>query len=202
MSDVSQLRIVLQLSKVCHNIVIKAWGRSREPDKYKQAERILLRLEEIWKVKKDEMLKPDVTTYSSVINCCAYYFSSGSSGDEETVQDGSKEAFQVALRTFRKLCESSKPNNITFGTLFKAIANLSPMNEEREELIRGVFAQCCKEGQVDAFVLSQVRNASPPSLYGELVLEPCGLLDNTVDYTEGIDVVLKNSPPHWRQKSR
>ena len=184
-----------QHTTICHNIVIKAWGRSKEHDSVHQAEQILTRLEKAWAENGDEYLKPDVTTYSSVINCCAYY-SGGSGGDEDIT--GRSEAFQVAIRTFQKLCASTsaRPNHITYGTLFKAIANLTPMNDEREDLIKTYFAQCCKEGQVDAFVLSQVRNASPSSLYRELVLEPCGLGNS--DYTEGIDVILKKLPPQWR----
>jgi len=177
-----------QHTTICHNIVIKAWGRSREPNAVKQAEKILTRLEDLWAETGKEYLKPDVTTYSSVINCCAY--------DSEVSQR--EESFQVAIRTFDKMCASSsaRPNGITYGTLFKAIANLTPMDEERENIIRPYFAQCCKEGQVDAFVLSQVRNTSPLSLYRELVLQPCGL-----DNRESVDVVLKNLPREWKRSS-
>ena len=187
-----------QHTTICHNIVIKAWGRSKEKQSVTQAEQILTRLEKAWTENGDEFLKPDVTTYSSVINCCAYYSGGGSSGGNSE-STGRGEAFQVAIRTFQKLCASTsaRPNHITYGTLFKAIANLTPMDEERENLVRTYFAQCCKEGQVEAFVLSQVRNASPISLYRELVLEPCGL--GKSDVTESIDVVLKKLPPRWRQ---
>ena len=129
-------------------------------------------------------LKPDVTTYSSVINCCAYH----------KHLEGQSEAMEVALRTFHKLCdlEEDGPNNVTFGTLFKAIANLMPMGREREELVQTLFDQCCEEGHVDAFVLSQIRNASP-NLYRDIVHEPCGLGGDSIDET------LRNLPREWSE---
>lgn len=171
---------------VCHNIVIKAIARSKDPDAVGKAERILVRLEEDYKSGKST-LRPDVTTYSSVINSCAYY-----QGNAE----GRTQAYAVAMRTFRKLCEleDETPNNITFGTLLKAIANLQSPSEQRDELVRSLFDQCCNDGLVDSFVLSQIRIASP-QLYRDLVDEPCGL--GGPDDDESIDSVLRNIPREW-----
>lgn len=128
-----------------------------------------------------------MTTYSSVINACAYY-----KGDRE----GRAEALETALRTFNKLSDmkDDSPNNITYGTLFKAIANLMPVGKDREELVRRLFDQCTEEGLVDSFVLSQVRNASP-QLYRDLVDEPCGLGGPGAD--DSIESVVRNVPPEW-----
>lgn len=168
------------------NIVIKAIARSKDPDAVSKAERILLRLEEDYRSGKS-FLRPDVTTYSSVINACAY-----------CVGDASKraEALDTALRTFYKLCdmEHENANNITYGTIFKAIQNLMPPTEDRDELVRDLFDQCCEGGFVDYFVLSQVRYASP-LLYRELVEGPCGLGGPGSKY--GLEAVLKNIPTEW-----
>jgi hypothetical protein len=171
-------------SIVCHNIVIKAWGRSRAPNSVQRAESILLRLEEGYR-QNQENLQPDVTTYSSVINCCAYY-----SGDV----DGQKEAFEVALRTFTKLMQSPEgPNNISFGTLFKTISKLTPRDSERAGIVEKYFDMCRQEGQIDAFVLSQVKAASPGDLYRRLILTPCGLTNPT----ESVDAILRKMPQEW-----
>lgn len=168
------------------NIVIKAIARSKDPDAVSKAECILLRLEDDYRSGRS-YLRPDVTTFSSVINACAY-----------CIGDAIKrtEALDTALRTFYKLHEreDENANNITYGTIFKAIQNLMPVSDEREELVRDLFDQCCDEGFVDYFVLSQVRYASP-QLYRELVEGPCGLGGPGSKY--GLEAVLKNIPTEW-----
>ena len=168
------------------NIVIKAIARSKDPDAVSKAERILLRLEDEFR-SGESHLRPDVTTFSSVINACAY-----------CVGDSSKraEALETALRTFYKLRDMAdeNANNITYGTLFKAIQNLMPKSDEREELVRDLFDQCCDEGFVDYFVLSQVRYASP-QLYRALVEGPCGLSGPGTKM--GLEAVLANVPTEW-----
>ncbi len=169
------------------NIVIKAISRSKNPNSAKKSEDILLKLDEAYRSGKSS-LRPDVTTYSSVINACAYY--SGSI-------DGRVEALEIALRTFYKFYENEgdeRHNNITFGTILKAIANLMQVGEEREVLVRDLFDKCTEEGVVDSFVLSQVRYASP-QLYRELVDEPCGLGGPNAD--DSIRSILKHIPPEW-----
>ena len=169
------------------NIVIKAIARSKDPKAHEKAERVLLQLEADYDTGK-RALRPDVTTFSSVINACAYY----SSGNLK----GRSQALETALRTFRKLhaLEDEQANNITYGTVFKAIANLMPVGDERDALSREIFDQCTDEGLVDSFVLSQVRNANP-QLYRELVEEPCGLGGPEDDCS--IEGVLENIPREW-----
>lgn len=175
-------------SIICHNIVIKAWGRSREPDSVQRAEAILLNLEKQYEQNKDN-IRPDVTTYSSVINCCAYY-----SGDEP----GQREAFEVALRTFQKIKQTGVgegANHITYGTLFKAIARLTWWDQEREDLIEKYFNLCSGEGQVDAFVLSQVKTASSSSLFRKVILGPSSLKH----IEESVDTILEKMPKEWKR---
>lgn len=177
------------LSIMMPNIVIKAIARSGGPNAVEKAEKVLLKLENDYIFGKST-LRPDVTTYSSVINSCAYY---------RGPPQGREHALEVALRTFQKLCdiEDDNPNNITYGTLFKAIASLKPVGDDREKLVRKLFDQCCDEGFVDAFVLSQVRKASP-GLYRDLVSEPCGIgSGGGPDADNSIDGILKNIPREW-----
>ena len=136
------------ISITAPNIVVKAIARSKDRMAVAKAEEMLIKLENDYMFGRSS-LRPDVTTYSSVINCCAYY----------RYPEGKAEALKVALRTFRKLCdlEGDGPNNITFGTLFKAIAQLMPTGEERDELVRRLFDKCCEDGFVDSFVLSVSR---------------------------------------------
>jgi hypothetical protein len=168
------------------NIVIKSIARSRDPNAVQKAESILLRLEEDFRSGKSA-LRPDVTTFSSVINACAYY-----SGDIR----GRSAALETAMRTFKKISdwEEEKPNNITFGTLFKAISNLMTIGDAREVLVRRMFDDCCDTGNVDGFVLSQLRHASK-QLYRELVDGSSGLGGPNADTS--VASVLRNIPSEW-----
>lgn len=147
-------------SIIGYNILIKAWGRSGSSDSVQRAEQLLKRLEDQRHIATYN-IRPDITTYSSVINCCAYY-----TGDS----DGREAAFQVALRTFHSIEEIGiSPNHITYGTMFKAISKLTPMDKKRAALVQRLFQKCCEEGQVDAFVVSQIRAASDSDLFQKLV---------------------------------
>ena len=167
---------------VCYNIVIKALARSGDMNSIQYAERIVERLEGHTDV------QPDTRTYSSLINCCAYY-----NGPPE----GRSEALTVALRTFNKLCKADGegPNSISYGTLFKAVNNLTGIGKDRDDLIRKFFQQCCDDGQVDGFVLSQIRNACSTSLFRELVSEPIGVYGAKAE--ANIKTLLRKMPPRW-----
>ena len=179
-----------RLSVGCHNILIKAWGRSRAPDCVQQAEKILLNLEKRCESESsmETYGKPDVTTYSSVINCCAYF-----TGDEH----GKEEALSAALRTFDKLQRTKEgPNSITYGTLFKAIAKLAPDGIDKEKLVSSLFEKCTSQGLVDSFVLSQVKAASTQEQYRKLVLQPAGLVEQKNDRHK-FGKVLSSIPKDW-----
>ena len=171
---------------VSWNVLIKAWGRSREHDSVQRAEKILSDLEENYSSRRSKV-RPDLTTYSSVINCCAYY--SGPSKAKDA-------AFQVAWRTFNKLKQANDlvANNIVYGTLFKAIGKLCRPDTTKDTIIRDVFGECCSAGQVCSFVLNQLRNASRKKLFRELVLKPCALKDQDAS---NIDKILKSMPRSW-----
>jgi hypothetical protein len=90
--------------------VIKAIARSGDPLAVQKAEDVLLRLEEDYSMGRSH-LKPDIVTYSSVINACAHC--------ARTVTDleGRKEAMKIAMRTYNKLVDDPKlhANHIVYG---------------------------------------------------------------------------------------
>mmetsp|Transcript_2580 Transcript_2580/g.6188 ORF Transcript_2580/g.6188 Transcript_2580/m.6188 type:complete len:989 (+) Transcript_2580:124-3090(+) len=166
------------------NILIKAWGRSKTADSVQRAEDILIHLEEEYKGGKSKV-KPDITTYSSVINCCAYYTGPAKGGEA---------AFEVGWRTFQKIKKSDDlvVNNIVYGTLFKAIGKLTSRGPEQDVMIQNLFLECCQAGQVCNFVLSQVRSSSPPELFRSLV--PKYIHDRDA---RNIEKILKKMPRKW-----
>lgn len=167
---------------ICYNILIKALARSGDMNSIRYAERTVERLEE----RSD--LQPDTTTYSSLINCCAHY---------DGPLEGRAEALDVALRTYDKLCKADGegPNSVTYGTLFKAMNNLAEIGKDRDNMIRKLFRKCCDEGQVDGFVLSQVRNASSAGLFRELVSGPAGV--HGAKGEGNIKTLLRKMPKRW-----
>jgi hypothetical protein len=171
---------------VSWNVLIKAWGRSRAEDSVTRAKNILLRLEKQYEQGYSDV-KPDTTTYSSVINCCAYYNGPG---------EGKGAAFEVAWRAFCKIKDSNNlvANNVVYGTLFKAIGKLTPHDDDREKMVRDLFAECCSNGQVCSFVLSQVRSSSPKRLFRKLVLKPSSLRDKDAS---NIEKIMKKMPKEW-----
>ncbi len=166
------------------NILIKAWGRSKTVDSVQRAEEILIRLEEEYEQGKSKV-KPDITTYSSVINCCAYYTGPPKGGEA---------AFEVGWRTFQKIKDSDDlvVNNIVYGTLFKAIGKLTSRGPKQEKMIKNLFLECCQAGQVCNFVLSQVRSSSPPELFRSLM--PKHIQDRDA---RNIEKILKKMPKKW-----
>ena len=165
----------------CHNIVIKAWARSGAPDAVKKMEILLKQLEA-----RDD-LHPDATTYSSAINCCAYY---------KGPAKGKTEAFATAMRMFLKLSQSKeyRPNNITYGTMLKAITKLTEMDQSRHDLVKSLFEACINSGSVDSFVLFQLRGASP-DVFRELVLVPLKM--KPIVESSIIPSVLHRMPSKW-----
>ncbi len=173
-------------SIVCYNVLIKAWGRSGAADSVHRAEAVLVHLEKRYRSGKST-IKPDITTYCSVINCCAY--SIGSKYDKA-------KAFEVALRTFRKIKGSDdlEVNNIVYGTLFKAIGKLNLLGYKREQMVKELFLECREAGRVCSFVLSQVRASIPLRLYRELVLKPSSLEDR---YAGNFELIVRKMPLDW-----
>ena len=166
------------------NILIKAWGRSKTQDSVHRAEKILDHLEERYQ-DGETNIKPDITTYSSVINCCAYY--TGPFG-------GRSAAFDVAWRTFRKIKESDDliVNNIVYGTLFKAIGKLTVRDRKQNDMIEDLFKECCQSGQVCIFVLGQVRSSSSTELFRNLLSESIETKD-----ARNLEKILNKMPREW-----
>jgi len=166
------------------NIVINAIAKSGDLQAAQKAEAVLLSVESDFEEGR-QTIQPDVATYSSVLNACAFQYR-GSKEDKA-------ESLDISLRTYRKSL-SAHPNNVTFGTILKAIANLMPLGDKREVLVREIFDQCADAGLVDEFVLKQVRRGSP-ALYFDLIETP-GHGDDSHEQ-EDIDAILNSVPTEW-----
>ena len=95
---------------------------------------------------------------------------------------------------------NADPNQITYGTFFKACANLLPDDDEiSRAIIKEAFQQCCKDGQVGEMVLTHLRSAAPPDLYHELVVKGAKLSLSRLSTRR---VTVDDLPETWRSNVR
>ena len=179
---------IMSLTVQHYNVLIKAWGRSGETDSVDRTERILQQLERRYK-NGEAKVRPDLTTYSSVINSAAYFNGRNDDASREV-------ALNVALRTYEriKLSDGISANSIVYGTLLKAVAKLTTVGPRRDELMNKFFVECCEAGQVDSFVMSQFRFGSSMEQYRSLVLDVCCLSD---EQGGTLQSVQKRMPTSW-----
>lgn len=166
-----------------YNTVINAISKSKHESKGQKALRILRRMDKLYQAGNKEA-RPNEITYTAVINSCAF----PSLLDSRT----RRKALDTALFTLKELQSSryGQPNQVTYGTFIRACANLLHDDEKmRRTIIKRVFRQCCKDGQLGRMVL----NYTPRSLRKELLadyIRPNG------------HVSLDDLPLEWRRNVR
>mmetsp|Transcript_15397 Transcript_15397/g.29006 ORF Transcript_15397/g.29006 Transcript_15397/m.29006 type:complete len:864 (+) Transcript_15397:110-2701(+) len=161
---------------ISYTTVITCYARSDVPWKAKIAQQLLHQMIDGYKT-RNSMTKPTVFTFNAVLNACAYTFNPHEKVD----------AFMVIVSTLVLLQEFSKPDHTTYGTLLKAWCNLIPKDDERRSrIVRSVFRQCCKDGQVGNMVMQQLKYAASPELYRSLVGK---------DITQ--EIKISNLPTKW-----
>ncbi|KAL7485059.1 hypothetical protein ACHAW6_010658 [Cyclotella cf. meneghiniana] len=145
-----------------YSIVISTIARSRRKGKAAKAQEILHRMESEYR-KGNIQARPTVYSYNAVMNAAAYT----PKGDEREQE----EAFKVACLTFDQLIMSDylKPSHVSYGTFLKAIQNLMPSSDVRDDLVKSVFRRCCRDGQVGTLVLRSMKQLASPELYQSLL---------------------------------
>lgn len=174
--------------------VINAISKSKNEAKAQRALRILRRMDKLYQAGVNKEARPNEVTYTAVLKSCAF----PAVPDERT----RRKALDTAIFTLEELIASryGHPNQITYGTFFKACANLVDDEELRRAVIKEVFHQCCKDGQVGEMVLTQLR-AAAPDLFHELVVD---LVERNPSRRKGekARVTLADLPPEWYSNVR
>jgi hypothetical protein len=124
---------------------------------------ILASMCKLYEEGKNTRVKPDVRTYTLVINACAY----------TKHKKEHREALAIALRTFDQL-KSQKdiiPNSFIFCNILYACKNLIPKDSEtyRISLAKEFFELCSKAGYVNDYVLRALEKTVSRQQYIELV---------------------------------
>ncbi len=150
-----------------YSIVISTIARSKKKDKAQLAQEILHRMESEYR-KGNDSARPTVYSYNAVLNAAAF-----TNGDEMEQE----QAFKVACLTFDELRNSDylRPSHVSYGTFLKAINKLMPESDVRNDLVKGLFRRCCRDGQVGDLVLRSMKSLTTPDLYQSL-------LEGVVDY--------------------
>lgn len=144
-----------------YSIVLSTIARSRRQNKALKAQELLHRMESEYRG-GNSACRPNVYSYNAVLNAAAF-----SVREEKEHED----AFKVACLTFDELRMSDylQPSDVSYGTFLKAIKKLMPESEVRENLVKGLFRKCCKDGLVSNFVLKEMADLSTPDLYQTLL---------------------------------
>ena len=83
-----------------------------------------------------------------------------------------RKSFYMAMDQWKDL--KSNPNlgfanQVTYGTLLRACANLLPESTERDEAVRLFFEECKVNGFLTPRIVDQVQTAASTALYQELM---------------------------------
>jgi hypothetical protein len=74
-----------------------------------------------------------------------------------------REALQVAVKTFAMMRQHDVvPDMVSYGNLLKAIANLLPVGQNRNDMALQVFGKCIGDGMVGELAWHEVRRAVVP----------------------------------------
>jgi hypothetical protein len=165
-------------------IVINAIAKSEKEGKAQRALRTLRRMEKLHQA-GELSARPNRFVYTAVLQSCALR--------ADLTDRDKRKALDTAIFTLEELMVSqyASPNHVTYGTFFKACASLLPEDDEvRRNIILPVFTQACNHGQVDRTVLKNLRIATSPALYEEIL---AGVVP------KGSRIIEKDLPRSWRR---
>ena len=129
--------------------------------------------------RKYELLKPNVKTFTSVLNACAW-----------PVEKSEKEdAFAIARLAMAELSVGTygKPNFLSYAAYLAVCATTLKVGPERDAETKKTFRDCIAAGQVGQIVLEKLYTAASPELLHEL-------LDEHLDERGQICI-----PSHWNR---
>lgn len=143
----------------CFNAAMNAVAKSSMPDKAEKCYELLHRMIRSYN-EGNESARPSVTSFSTVINACAY-----TTGTPEQ----QKEAFRIARTTFAEFLESEygEPNVVTFVNFMMACSNLLPEGPIRDYVMGATFRECMQCDLLNGKVVSILRRSVSPEVFHE-----------------------------------
>ncbi len=171
-----------------YTLVLKAWLKSKSPEK---AQRALVILERM-KKNRHLQLSPGYA-HSLVIQTCAF--------SEYFRPKTQKRAFEIAVQVMNEFIDvpanQSEPSFMTTscGWFFQVCAKLELSEISTESHIRRTFSLCCENGLFTEFVLNSLKQATSDALFAELIAESVSVQDTAADLKD--TVLLSHLPKSW-----
>jgi pentatricopeptide repeat protein len=149
---------------------IRALTKGNVKNLAKKSRIVLDRMQDLYHA-GNKGIEPTVFTYNAVLHACA------ACSDLESVEERTQ-AFEVALKTFNELRKIPKEHcdHVTFGNLMRC-APLMQDETKQIALLTATFRQCCQEGWVNSYIVRDLQNSAPESLWRDLLLTPSGIVD-------------------------
>jgi hypothetical protein len=138
-------------NRISYNILIDAISKSNTPNQAELAVETLENMMKLHRLERDD-IKPDLYTYSCVLNACARTQGSLKCRNE---------ALKLALKCFEQMQYpplAIEPNAFTYGVMLHAIRKLSSSISDRDRLLEGLFLQCSERGYLSQDFLDRFRN--------------------------------------------
>lgn len=180
----------------CFTTVIHSWARSAERNRARHAYQLLNVMTRRFHDAKTEyqmnstkrnksrykLLKPNVKTFTSVLNACARPVSPSEKDD----------AFEIAKLAMAELSLGTygKPNFLSFAAYLSVCATTLEVGPQRDAETEKTFRDCIKDGQVGQIVLEKLYAAATPELLEELIGEYRDEKGNI------------NIPRHWNRSTK
>ena len=132
------------------NTVMMVYARS---GKVEETVRILRRLEDLNSSRVLDGVQPTLMSYNSILHGCAVV--------ETNDEARRRNVLSVALSMMNEIEKSPtlKADSFTYGDLFKVCGNLITDEEEQANSIVDLLDRCCRDGQVNGFVIGRIRTA-------------------------------------------
>lgn len=147
---------------IIYNQVIDYWAKTQSVSgHFLKARDVLDRQISMYESGGVRKCRPDVTGYTSVIGACAS--TSGSKLER-------RRSFNVAHETFMECCKAkyTRPNDVTYGLMFKAVGRLIPEKEERDRYAKVLFGLCCDDGCLGEMAFKRLHEAMSEGLREKL----------------------------------
>jgi hypothetical protein len=165
--------------------VIHAWARSSEKQRARNAYQLLnimtRRCNDVTN-KRANQLKPNVKSFTAVLNACAR------PADDSEIRD----AYSIAQLTMTELSlgRYGQPNFLSFAAFLSVCATTLEPGADRDVIVKKTFEDCINAGQVGQIVLEKLKLAASSGLFEELVRD-CPNVDGQYQI-----------PKHWKRNIR
>lgn len=166
-----------------YTLAMICYAKSKEMGKARKTLNILRRMQKQYE-NGNELARPNVQAYSILINAAAFT-------NHEDVEE-EKESLDIAKIAMKELdeFEYDGTNSIAYGSFLKACNNLNLPKELLENEAKIAFSKCCDDGQVNEYVISQLKYAVSYALFKKLIPNAGDVQDGKSRWNEGL-------PPSW-----